>query len=367
MTHRLTFLLGVSTLALSGGCSSPLHVGDNSPSDAGLDPADAWTTPMDGQAGDASAPPRIDGSAPRSTALAIVGEGFGATALDPTHLYWSIGHGVESKEGSVIQRIPRTGGSIETLAELPRWVSGLVVDEDAVFASTDGGLLERYAGVVYRIPKTGGKGEPVTTGRMLGKIVIDGDALYHENFVGEFTIEPMYPGVEFVYDFNVRELRRVHKSQLTSEPVFDHTFTGTFAVQDGWVYAAQGGAIVRARLDRDEQEILYENRVHIAYSIIRDEYVYFTACEVAHCPMTGLYRVPLDGGEAELLHEAILWSAKFAVAGDRILWGPYAFRIGEVPVEVQSFHWPRRAEIVEADADGGFLFETTSGEIYRAW
>lgn len=159
----------IQRVGLSGGTPVELSSGENLPHRIVSDGTNVWWTSI---GNDAVRRADIDGSNVTTVADGQV-DSLGV-AIDETHVYWS------NQGDKAISRASFTTGSITVLASAPNIPAGIAVDDTHVYF-TDG----HPTGAVRRVPKAGGSIETLGADQDSPLYVaVDGDSVFWTNREG---------------------------------------------------------------------------------------------------------------------------------------------------------------------------------------
>jgi hypothetical protein len=253
---------------------------------------------------------------------------------------------------SELRRMPRAGGAIETLYSTNAAAHGLALGDDAAFLVTTLGGSGNYSGTVVRVPKDGTAPTTLTTAFNPTSIAVDGDWVYYNEAASPEGA-----------------IRRVATTGGDPELVVDVADNPyDLAAQAGVLYYSEMNVGRMMRVVPGEQPTeLAAGWIGTVWMAVDATHVYFCGCETGECAEPRLYRVPLDGGETELLATGTRNEGKIAVTDGAVLWGEWFVPLdGTEPTKLLHSGTDGMLVIgVAAAGDDLYAADYYSGAIYR--
>ena len=335
-SHTLLRTLAFAVSIAGGGCRENSRIGI-------VEATDASAPPPASDGGGTEAAPSLS----RAGQPVVFAQGHPwiyEMELDATDLYWV--QNVEATPTAEVWRAPRAGGPATRLVEGPEKVYGLALDEEYVYF-----VRTPYPadGSVWRIAKRGGQPERLLDGAFNPtSIAVDRTHVY-------FNAAAARGG----------EVRRIPKGGGSVELIAALDGPWDIAVDETALYVSEQDRrrIVRMPKQGGTPQVLASDfgtdwlRVH-------GDLVYFSACELSDCLIQKLWRVPVNGGAVELVHEGTFYTAgKIAVAPGVVLWGAWLLPAGADPVRFSLGSEKEIGQAVAVDERGAYVAEYLSGRI----
>ncbi len=287
-----------------------------------------------------------DGSVPCATSELSTGDAADAwgVALDDAFVYWT-----EKRTGGRIARMPLSGGAVETVADGQAEPARLAVFDGNVYWTNAGD------GTIGVAPVNGAEAPTMIASDQMrpGRISVDETGVY---WTDEDAGTVMHVGLDG------SALATIADGQGLPSGI---------ALGDGvvvWAAAgATGAAIHRAALDGSEAMILATDPGWAPQDVaVRDGFVYW-----ADAGSRAVMRIPVSGGEPELIAEHLVTPRGIAVDDARVAWTSFDDRgaVGVASLDGASLCIIEGQRLPFGIASNGVELvwaRTRSGEIARA-
>lgn len=227
-------------------------------------------------------------------------------ALDATHLYW-ITDGTHGP--SEVWRANRDTAELALLATSTERVYALAIDEEHVyFTETSDPAYLVDGGRIRRVPKSGGTADTVV------------DALDNPTSV---AVDETHVYFTRAYSPDGEVLRAAKAGGAVETLLIDVDNPWDIAVDATHVYVSEmnRSQILRIPKAGGAREVLASGWLGTGWMAAGPAGVYFQTCSVGTCGPAMLRSVPLAGGDVSLLHESSYDVVKVAFGGAYVLWG----------------------------------------------
>lgn len=278
--------------------------------------------------------------------------GVAEMVLDATHVYWVV-DGTFGKQGE-IWRADRVTAHSEVLAVVGERVYSLALDETHVYFVQTTAAVDNGGGSVLRVPKEGGSLETLVTAFWNPtSVAVDDTHVY-------YTVAVSPDG----------EVRRVPKAGGAPETVLtDVDNPWDIAVDATHLYVSEmnrGRIIRQSKLGGALQE-LASGWIGTGWLGLGENDVYFYACNTGACTPSSFYSVPKSGGTFQLLFESSTGGGKVAPTARFVQWGSWFVPLDAKPaIELVQAPADTVVSAVAADEDSIYLANFHTGEIFSS-